>query len=77
MEDSVRIVDPLLLLHGMSDDNVVFDNATALMAKMQGAAVPFEMMLYPGYTHRVGGPKVGVHLWQTIFTFLDRAMPAK
>jgi dipeptidyl-peptidase-4 len=33
------------------------------------------MMLYPGYTHRVGGPKVGPHLWNTIFAFLERTMP--
>jgi dipeptidyl-peptidase-4 len=29
---------------------------------MQGEAVPFEMMLYPGYTHRISGPKVSVHM---------------
>ena len=72
VEESVKIVDPMLLIHGMSDDNVVFDNATALMAKMQGAAVPFEMMAYPGQTHRVGGPGVSVHLWRTIEGFLAR-----
>ncbi|HKY80415.1 MAG TPA: prolyl oligopeptidase family serine peptidase, partial [Sphingobium sp.] len=72
LEDADRISDPLLLIHGMSDDNVVFDNATALMAKMQGAAVPFEMMVYPGQTHRVGGPGISAHLWRTIENFLDR-----
>ena len=70
VEEAVKIRDPLLLIHGMSDDNVVFDNATALMAKMQGAAVPFEMMAYPGQTHRVGGPRISVHLWRTIEEFL-------
>jgi dipeptidyl-peptidase-4 len=77
LPDSAKIADPLLLVHGMADDNVVFENSSALIAKMQGEGVPFEMMLYPGYTHRVSGPKVGVHLWQTIFAFLDRTMPAK
>ncbi|MGC4251271.1 MAG: S9 family peptidase [Sphingobium sp.] len=72
VDDAVKIKDPLLLIHGMSDDNVVFDNATAVMAKMQGAAVPFEMMAYPGQTHRVGGPGISVHLWRTIEDFLDR-----
>ncbi|RJG55223.1 S9 family peptidase [Sphingobium terrigena] len=72
IEEAVKISDPLLLIHGMSDDNVVFDNATALMAKMQGAAVPFEMMAYPGQTHRVGGPGISVHLWRTIEDFLAR-----
>jgi len=75
LADVGRIKDPLLLVHGMADDNVVFENTSLLAARMQAQEVPFEMMLYPGYTHRVGGPKVGVHLWNTIFAFLDRAMP--
>ena len=77
LADAGKIADPLLLIHGMADDNVVFENSSALIGRMQGEAVPFEMMLYPGYTHRVGGPKVGVHLWETIFGFLDRNMPEK
>ncbi|EQB14505.1 peptidase S9 [Sphingobium quisquiliarum P25] len=72
LEDAAKISDPLLIIHGMSDDNVVFDNATALIARMQAAAVPFEMMVYPGQTHRVGGPGVSVHLWRTIEDFLSR-----
>lgn len=76
LDDAGRIADPLLLIHGMADDNVVFENTSMLAARLQGQAVPFEMMLYPGYTHQVGGPRVGVHLWQTILAFLDRAMPA-
>ena len=67
-----KISDPLLVIHGMSDDNVVFENSTALIAKMQAEAVPFEMMVYPGQTHRVGGPKISVHLWSTILSFLER-----
>ncbi|WP_240310918.1 DPP IV N-terminal domain-containing protein [Altererythrobacter sp. ZODW24] len=71
IEDSVKITDPMLLIHGMADDNVVFENSTALIAKMQGEAVPFEMMLYPGYTHRVAGEKISPHMWNTIFDFLQ------
>ena len=77
LADAGKIVDPLLLIHGMSDDNVVFDNSTAFAARMQQQARPFEMMFYPGQTHRVGGPGVGEHLWTTILDFLDRRMPAK
>ncbi len=72
LADAGRIKDPLLLIHGMADDNVVFENSSMLISRLQAEAVPFEMMLYPGYTHRVGGPKVGVHLWETIFAFLER-----
>jgi dipeptidyl-peptidase-4 len=72
LDDAGKIADPLLLLHGMADDNVVFENSTALIAKMQGQATPFEMMLYPGQTHAVRGPKISVHVWDTIFGFLQR-----
>ena len=75
--DAAKISDPLLLVHGMADDNVVFENSSMLIARLQAEAVPFQMMLYPGYTHRVSGPKIGVHLWHTIFAFLDQAMPPK
>ena len=70
--DALKIRDPLLLIHGMADDNVVLEHSTVMMSKLQGGAVPFELMLYPGQTHRVGGPGVSEHLWTTILDFLDR-----
>jgi len=72
LEDAAKISDPLLVIHGMADDNVVFENSSELIAKLQAEAVPFDMMLYPGYTHSVGGPKISVHLWDTIFRFLEQ-----
>ncbi|PVE59860.1 S9 family peptidase [Arthrobacter sp. TPD3018] len=77
VEDSPKIKDPLLLIHGMADDNVFLDNSTKVAAKMQATATPFEMMFYPGYTHRVGGPMVSQHLWGTILEFLDRNVKDK
>jgi len=77
IEHADKIADPLLLIHGMADDNVVFENSTALMAKLQSAGKPFETMVYPGQTHRVAGPGVSVHLWKTILNFLDRTTKAK
>jgi dipeptidyl-peptidase-4 len=72
IENAAKISDPLLLIHGMSDDNVVFENSTVLISKLQAQAVPFEMMLYPGYTHAVKGPMISKHVWETIFAFLTR-----
>ncbi|KQT33701.1 peptidase S9 [Sphingomonas sp. Leaf412] len=74
--DAAKIRDPLLVIHGMADDNVFLDNTTKMAAAMQQKSVPFEMMLYPGQTHRVGGPGVSVHLWRTILDFLDRHVKA-
>ena len=69
--DATAISDPLLLIHGMADDNVVFENSSELIGVLQENNVPFEMMLYPGYTHRVSGEKVGPHVWNSIFRFLE------
>ncbi|MGV3556380.1 MAG: DPP IV N-terminal domain-containing protein [Croceibacterium sp.] len=72
MPEAAKITDPLLIVHGMADDNVVFENATALIAALQEANVPFEMMLYPGYTHRVSGANIGPHRYNTVFRFFER-----
>jgi len=69
--NAAKITDPLLIIHGMADDNVVFENATEVIAAMQAANVPFEMMLYPGYTHRVSGEKISPHRYNTVFRFLE------
>ncbi len=77
LETATAMSDPLLLIHGMADDNVIFENTTALMAKLQQSAKPFETMVYPGQTHRVAGAGVSVHLWRTIISFLDRTVKSK
>jgi len=70
--DAGKVADPLLLIHGMSDDNVVFTNSTEIIAQLQQDKVPFEMMLYPGATHAIAGPNLRTHLYDTIFDFLAR-----
>ncbi len=77
IETATAMSDPLLLIHGMADDNVVFENSTALMATLQQNAKPFETMVYPGQTHRVAGSGVSVHMWRTILGFLDRNVKSK
>lgn len=71
LDDAVKIRDPLLLVHGMSDDNVVFQNSTELYARLQQGKRPFEMMAYPGATHAIAGEGPQTHVWTTITRFLD------
>jgi len=66
------LADPLLLIHGMADDNVFFDNSVALMGALQKARKPFELMTYPGKTHRVTGTDEKIHLDQLRLDFFDR-----
>jgi dipeptidyl-peptidase-4 len=72
LDEASRIADPLLVVHGMSDDNVVFENTTALIAKLQKEKHPFELMVYPGATHAIAGEGPQTHVWTTITSFLDR-----
>ncbi len=58
----------------MADDNVVFENSTAIIAKLQETQRPFEMMVYPGATHAVTGEGRQTHVWGTIERFLDRTV---
>ena len=44
----------MLILHGMADDNVTFDQSTRVFAALQSRGVPFETMVYPGLRHRAG-----------------------
>jgi dipeptidyl-peptidase-4 len=74
LTEADRIADPLLLLHGMSDDNVVFTNSTAFAATMQADNRPFEMMFYPGKTHAAVRD---IHVWTTIFNFLNQQVKDK
>ena len=71
LDDAVKIKDPLLLIHGMSDDNVVFQNSTELYAQLQQSKHPFEMMAYPGATHAIAGEGPQTHVWTTITRFLE------
>lgn len=63
---------PLMVYHGMADDNVLFTNTTKLIKKLQDENKQFELMTYPGSKHSMRGKKVKVHLNNTIMSFFDR-----
>jgi dipeptidyl-peptidase-4 len=65
----------LLLLHGMADDNVIFENSTRLMSALQAKAIPFEMALYPGERHSAPRSKTkGLSVLKTHLEFFDRKL---
>jgi len=72
LAEAKNIADPLLLIHGMADDNVVLEHSTAFMSAMQDLGKPFDLMLYPGQTHRFAGEGPNVHIWRMIEQFLAR-----
>ena len=64
----------LRLLHGMADDNVIFENTTRVLDALQAKSIPFETMLYPGQRHGVRGNERQLHQWRTYLDFLDRTI---
>jgi dipeptidyl-peptidase-4 len=65
----------LLLLHGMADDNVIFENSTRLMSALQTKAIPFEMALYPGERHSAPRSKTkGLSVLKKHLEFFDRKL---
>ncbi|WP_304170994.1 S9 family peptidase [Phenylobacterium aquaticum] len=67
--------DSLLLMHGMADDNVTFDNSTRLMAALQAKAIAFETMLYPGLRHRAGWTQAHLkHRTEATLAFFARKL---
>ncbi|HEX3896144.1 MAG TPA: S9 family peptidase [Rudaea sp.] len=62
---------PLLLIHGMADDNVQFTNSTKLMAALQDRGVQFELMTYPGGKHGLSTPAMRKHAFHAVADFFD------
>jgi dipeptidyl-peptidase 4 len=65
---------PLLLVHGMADDNVLFTNSTKLMSALQQKGLPFELMTYPGGKHGIALPWMKKHAYNTIVDFFERKL---
>jgi dipeptidyl-peptidase-4 len=63
---------PLLIMHGMADDNVLFTHSTTLFKKLQDLNKPFDVMTYPGSKHALlRHADTGLHGYKTIKRFLD------
>ena len=77
LADALKIDEPFLLLHGMSDDNVVFQNSTCWPTSCRPADRPFDMMFYVGQTHRPAGEGRQAHVQKTIERFLDEKVLGK
>ena len=63
---------PLLLMHGMADDNVLFTHSTLIMSELQKLGTPFELMTYPGAKHSMQEREVSLHRFNMILDFFQR-----
>jgi dipeptidyl-peptidase-4 len=65
-----KLKGKLMIVHGTNDDNVHFQNAARLATALQDANKPFEIMLYPGKDHGIGGR--AKHLFTMMTGFIKR-----
>jgi dipeptidyl-peptidase-4 len=59
-----------LLIHGLADDNVHFQNSAALAELLQSRAIPFQTMFYTGKEHNISGSQTRLHLFTLMTAFL-------
>ncbi|PZP35095.1 MAG: hypothetical protein DI603_04215 [Roseateles depolymerans] len=65
---------PLLLVHGMADDNVLFENSLRLVTALQNAGRVFDLQVYPGKAHGIAGRATRLHLYRTMDAFFARTL---
>jgi len=63
---------PLLLVHGMADDNVLFTNSTRLIDALVNRNVQFELMTYPGAKHGISSRAGQRHVYGMIEAFFKK-----
>jgi dipeptidyl-peptidase-4 len=63
---------PLLLVHGMADDNVLFSNTTRLIDELVKRNVQFDLMTYPGAKHGISGRASQRHVYGLIEAFFKK-----
>ncbi|MCB8999602.1 MAG: S9 family peptidase [Bacteroidales bacterium] len=61
----------LLLVHGMTDDNVHFQNSVELVEKLIEANKQFDMQFYPNRNHGIYGGNATFHLYTKMTNFIE------
>jgi dipeptidyl-peptidase-4 len=61
----------LLLVHGMADDNVHFQNSVELVQKLIENNKQFDMQFYPNRNHGIYGGNATIHLYSKMTDFIE------
>jgi dipeptidyl-peptidase-4 len=66
-----RLRRPLLLIHGTTDDNVLFAHTLKLAEALFRAGRHYDLLLLPGLTHLVPQPEVTIRLYERIAKYFQ------
>ena len=67
---------PLMLVHGTADDNVLFEHSLRLVEALQQEGQVFDTLIYPGKAHGIAGRQARLHLYRSVQAFFDRHLKA-
>jgi dipeptidyl-peptidase-4 len=65
-----RLKGNYLLVHGMADDNVHFQNAVEMVNALVKANKQFDTYYYPNRNHGIAGGLTRLHLYTKMTSFL-------
>jgi dipeptidyl-peptidase-4 len=65
---------PLLLAHGLADDNVHFKGTARFIDALVEAGKSFELLVYPGRGHGLKGGRARAHVFSAITRFFERRL---
>ncbi len=66
-----------LLVHGLADDNVHFQNTAELANELIAKNKQFDTMIYPNRKHSIRGDNAQLHLFTLMTKFLNEKLKAK
>lgn len=72
-----RLKGDYLLIHGMADDNVHFQNTVEMANALIEADKQFETYYYPNRNHGIGGGNARFHLYTKMTQFIHRSLGSK
>lgn len=65
-----RLKGKYLLIHGMADDNVHFQNSVEMVDALNKANKQYEFYMYPGKNHGIYGGNTRLHLYTKLTDFI-------
>ena len=75
--DAPKLTRPLLLIHGLADDNVFPANTLRLSSALLAAGRPHEVLLLAGATHDVRDETISENLYRHQVRFLQQHLAAE
>ncbi len=75
--DAPKLTRPLLLIHGLADDNVFPANTLRLSSALLAAGLPHEVLLLPGATHHVRDETASENMHRYQVRFLRQHLVAE